>query len=217
VSALIAMCRSLRLFTGQLGYRSPRDVDAGNASQHHGRRIEKAVTGFPLRLMKRTANKQRPLMNAGRSELRPLTIILGKESRLGKKLATGRRVSRRLFDVPAARDHPRIRAVAYYFQSIEDPFEFSVGQQRQAIQAWATEHDIEILREFSQLGYRVNSQSQLARDTERLCQPSDLAMVRLRIPPASSFVASDYDAGFSCRSHLFKTSINACGNTGLLT
>jgi hypothetical protein len=43
--------------------------------------------------------------------------------------------------------------VAYYFQSIEDPFVFSVGQQRQAIQEWAAEHDIEIMREFSQVGY----------------------------------------------------------------
>jgi hypothetical protein len=59
--------------------------------------------------------------------------------------------------------------VAYYYQSIEDPFVFSVGQQRQAIQEWAAEHDIEIMREFSQVGYRVNSQSQLAQDTERLC------------------------------------------------
>jgi hypothetical protein len=43
--------------------------------------------------------------------------------------------------------------VAYYYQSIEDPFVCSVGQQRQAIQAWAAEHDIEIMREFSQVGY----------------------------------------------------------------
>ncbi len=52
-----------------------------------------------------------------------------------------------------AGQHPRIRAVAYYFQSIEDPFVCSVGQQRQAIQEWAAEHDIEIMREFSQVGY----------------------------------------------------------------
>ncbi len=52
-----------------------------------------------------------------------------------------------------AEEPPRIRAVAYYFQSIEDPFVFSVGQQRQAIQEWAAEHDIEIMREFSQVGY----------------------------------------------------------------
>lgn len=30
--------------------------------------------------------------------------------------------------------HPRVRAVAYFYPSIEDPFVFSVGQQRQAIQ-----------------------------------------------------------------------------------
>ena len=54
-----------------------------------------------------------------------------------------------------AGQHPRIRAVTYYYQSIEDPFVFSVGQQRQAIQEWATEHDIEIMREFSQVGYGI--------------------------------------------------------------
>jgi hypothetical protein len=52
-----------------------------------------------------------------------------------------------------AEEPPRIRAVAYYFQSIEDPFVFSVGQQRQAIREWASDHDIEIMREFSQVGY----------------------------------------------------------------
>jgi hypothetical protein len=57
-----------------------------------------------------------------------------------------------------AEEPPRIRAVAYYFQSIEDPFVRSVGQQRQAIQKWAAEHDIEIMREFSQ-GVRTASQS----------------------------------------------------------
>ncbi len=51
-----------------------------------------------------------------------------------------------------AEESPRIRAVAYYFQSIEDPFVFSVGQQRQVIQEWAAEHDVEIMREFSQVG-----------------------------------------------------------------
>jgi DNA invertase Pin-like site-specific DNA recombinase len=52
-----------------------------------------------------------------------------------------------------AEDPPRIRAVAYYYQSIEEPSVCSVGQQRQAIQDWAAEHDIEIMREFSQVGY----------------------------------------------------------------
>jgi hypothetical protein len=52
-----------------------------------------------------------------------------------------------------AGQNPRIRAVACYFESIEDPFVCSVGQQRQAIQEWAAGHDIEITRSFSQVGY----------------------------------------------------------------
>ncbi len=52
-----------------------------------------------------------------------------------------------------AEEPPRIRSVAYCSQSIEDPFVFSVGQRRQAIQEWAAEHDIEIMRESSQVGY----------------------------------------------------------------
>jgi hypothetical protein len=67
----------------------------------------------------------------------------------------------------SAKEPPRIRAVAYYFQSIEDLFVFTVGQQRQAIRERATEHDIEIVREFSQVGY---SQVRHCELDEMLCQ-----------------------------------------------
>jgi hypothetical protein len=63
-----------------------------------------------------------------------------------------------------AEDPPRIRAVACYYQSIEDPFVFSVGQQRQAIQEWAAEHDIEIMREFSQGGRTASRNGAAAPD-----------------------------------------------------
>ena len=52
-----------------------------------------------------------------------------------------------------AEEPPRIRALAYCFQSVKDPFGLSVGQQRQAVHERATGHDIEIMREFSQVGY----------------------------------------------------------------
>ena len=64
----------------------------------------------------------------------------------------GRQTTTRETFPRVAEESPRIRAVAYYFQSIEDPFVFAVGQQRQVIQEWAAEHDVEIMREFSQVG-----------------------------------------------------------------
>ena len=53
---------------------------------------------------------------------------------------------------PSAADVPPVvesRAVAYYRQSAQDEQDDSIPAQREQIREWADDHDVEIVREFT--------------------------------------------------------------------
>ncbi len=53
---------------------------------------------------------------------------------------------------PSGADVPPVvkrRAVAYYRQSAQDQQEDSIPAQRERIREWADDHDVEIVREFT--------------------------------------------------------------------